>query len=397
MKVQLIDPSAFTPPYDHALAAALARRGAEVELLTSRFLYGPVPKPEGYQVEEFFYRRTAARGLEAKGRRAYKAGEHFADMLRFRRAAARPPGRRVATGPVGGRTAPESGDHSTSAPDVIHYQWLTFPGLDPMLLPPLRPRVMTAHYVLPPTPSRRELAGARRAFGAMDAIVAHSEHGARRLREVVGLDPGRVRVIHHGAFDYLTRLPEEKPLPAELESAEGPVILFFGLLRPYKGIDVLLEAFREIEGAELWIAGNARMEVEPLRRLAAEAPGRVRFLTRFVEDAEIPAIMRRADVVVLPYRDVEHSGVLYAALAFGKPLVLSAVGGFPEVAGQGAAWLVPPEDPPALAGALDELVRNEETRAALAAAAAEAAAGAYSWDEAAHQTLALYEELLEAG
>ena len=279
--------------------------------------------------------------------------------------------------------------------DVVHYQWLTVPGLDARLLPPLRPRVMTAHYVLPPEPSRRQLAAARRAFGAMDAVVAHSEHGARRLREQVGIDADRVRVIHHGAFDYLTRLPEEKPLPVELEGAEGPVILFFGLLRPYKGIDTLLEAFRDVAGAELWIVGNPRMDLEPLRHLAAEAPGRVRFLTRFVEDAEIPAIMRRADIVALPYRDIEHSGVLYAALAFGKPLVLSAVGGFPEVAEQGAARLVPPGDPAALTSALAELVTDEAARTQLGEAAAAAASSSYSWDQAAHQTLTLYQELLE--
>ena len=203
----------------------------------------------------------------------------------------------------------------------------------------------------------------------MDAVVAHSEHGAARLRDEVGLDPGRVRVIPHGAFDYLTRLPEEKPLPAELEGAEGPVILFFGLLRPYKGIENLLEAFRRVEGAELWIVGNPRMDVEPLRALAAEAPGRVRFVTRFVDDAEIPAIFRRADLVVLPYLDAEHSGVLYTGLAFGKPLVLSAVGGFPEVAATGAARLVPPGDAAALAAALAELVGDEAARAELAAAA----------------------------
>ncbi|HEX6229242.1 MAG TPA: glycosyl transferase family 1, partial [Solirubrobacterales bacterium] len=71
--VQMVDPSAFTPPYDRALAAALARAGAEVDLLTSRFLYGPVPEPDGYRVEERFYRRSAARGLDARGRRAFKA------------------------------------------------------------------------------------------------------------------------------------------------------------------------------------------------------------------------------------------------------------------------------------------------------------------------------------
>ena len=90
MRVQLVDPSAFTPPYDRALAAALARAGAEVELLTSRFLYGPVPAAEGYRVEERFYRRSAARGLDAPARRAFKLAEHLADMLRFRRAAPTP-------------------------------------------------------------------------------------------------------------------------------------------------------------------------------------------------------------------------------------------------------------------------------------------------------------------
>ena len=375
VRVQLVDPSAFTPPYDRALAAALTRAGAEVELLTSRFLYGPVPPAEGYRVEERFYRRSARRGLDARGRLPFKAAEHLADMLRFRRDSAR---------------RKKAGED----PDVVHYQWLTFPPLDSHLLPPARPRLLTAHYILSPDPSRRQVAAARRAFGAMDAVVAHSEHSAARLRDEVGLDPASVRVIPHGAFDYLTRLPEESPLPTELEGAEGPVILCFGLLRPYKGTEVLLEAFRRVEGAELWIVGNPRMDVTPLRELAAAAPGRVRFVTRFVDEAEIPAIFRRADLVVLPYLDAEHSGVLYTGLAFGKPLVLSAVGGFPEVAATGAARLVPPRDVDALAATLADLVGDESARTELAESARRAAAGPFSWDETARLTLDLYRDLL---
>jgi glycosyltransferase involved in cell wall biosynthesis len=369
MKVQLVDPSAFTPPYDRALAAALARAGAEVELLTSRFLHGDVPPAEGFEVRERFYRRAAKRGLGARARLPFKAAEHVPDMLRLRRAL---------------------------DADVVHYQWLTVPVLDAWLLPRRRPRLMTAHYIAPPQATGNQVLFARQPFARMDAVVAHSEHSAARLRDQFRLDPAKVRVIPHGAFDYLTRLPEEQPLPAELEGAEGPVILCFGLLRPYKGTEVLLEAFRRLEGAELWIVGNPRMDVEPLRELAAQAPGRVRFVTRFVAEAELPAIFRRADLVALPYLDAEHSGVLYTGLAFGKPLVLSAVGGFPEVAATGAAALVPPGDAEALAATLAGLLADESARAELAAAAIRAAAGPFSWDHAARLTLDLYRELIEA-
>ena len=336
--------------------------------MTTKFLYGEVPAAEGFSVDERFYRRTAARGLSSSARLPFKFAEHLRDMRAF-------------------RAAPTDAD-------LVHYQWLTLPGLDRHLLPPTRPRVMTAHYILPPQASPRAARSAAKVFGAMDAVVAHSEHGAARLREEVGLPDARVRVIPHGAFDYLTRLPQEKPLPEELQGAEGPVVLSFGLLRPYKGLENLLEAFGEVGEAELWIVGNPRMAVEPLHELAALTGAKVRFVTRFVEDAEIPAIFRRADVVALPYLDAEHSGVLYTGLAFGKPLVVSAVGGFPEVAETGAARLVPPGDTAALARTLRELIDDPGAREELAAAARAAAAGPYSWDEAARLTLALYEELV---
>jgi glycosyltransferase involved in cell wall biosynthesis len=174
--------------------------------------------------------------------------------------------------------------------------------------------------------------------------------------------------------------------------ADGPVVLFFGLLRPYKGIDVLLEAWREgIEGAELWIVGMPRMDIAPLR---AAAPPSVRFVPRFVDDAELPAYFGRADLVVLPYREIEQSGVLFTALAFGKPLLLSDVGGFAEVAAAGLARGVPAGDAPALRAALEQLLGDAGARAALAARARAASAGEYGWELIAQRTLTLYRSLL---
>jgi glycosyltransferase involved in cell wall biosynthesis len=157
---------------------------------------------------------------------------------------------------------------------------------------------------------------------------------------------------------------------------------------------VLLEAFRSLSGAELWIVGRPLgMPVEGLGDLAARAAGTVRFVPRFVSDQELPAYFRRADLVVLPHRDAEQSGVLYAALAFGKPIVMSDVGGFAEVAETGAGALVPPGDPDALAERLAALLADPGERERLGAAAAAAAAGPYSWERVAAETMSLYSEL----
>lgn len=376
LRVQLVDPSAFTPPYDHALAGALARTGASVELVTSRFAYGEVPRADGYAVTESFY-RIAPGAAGSRVRMLAKLAQHVPDMVRYRR-------------------------HARGA-DVVHFQWLTVQPLDVHLLPPRRvrgrrrPLVLTAHDVLPREPRRGQLEAQRRLYERVDAVVVHSEHGAARLRDELGIDPAKVHVIPHGAFDLFVpgagAAATSRPLPPELAAvpAERPVVLMFGLLRPYKGLDVLLEAWRGIDDAELWVVGLPKLDLAPLR---AAAPPNVRFVPRFVADDEIPAFFQRADLVVLPYREIDQSGVLFTALAFGTPLLLSAVGGFPEVAAGGAAELVPPGDPAALHAALARLLADPAARARLAAAASEAAATTYSWDAIARRTLALYQSLL---
>ncbi|MDP2711827.1 MAG: glycosyltransferase family 4 protein [Solirubrobacteraceae bacterium] len=361
MRVDVVDPSAYTPPYDHALCAALARAGAEVRLQTSRFDYGPVPAAEGYERVERFYRRTPGRA-GSRARFAAKLAQHGPDMLAYRRAA--------------------------DAADVVHFQWLTVQPVDVRLLPSARPVVLTAHDVLPREPRRGQLSAQRRLYDRVDAVVVHSEHGRARLVDALGIAPEKVSVIPHGAFQHLTHVPGERSLPDELAAVERPVVLCFGLMRPYKGIDALLDAWRAAApAAELWIVGMPRMDIAALR---ASAPPSVRWVPRFVADDELGAYFRRADLVVLPYREIDQSGVLFTALAFGAPLLLSDVGGFAEVAAHGAAALVAPGDADALAGELTRLLGDGAARERLAAGARAAAAGAYSWDVIAARHLALY-------
>jgi glycosyltransferase involved in cell wall biosynthesis len=120
----------------------------------------------------------------------------------------------------------------------------------------------------------------------------------------------------------------------------------------------------------------------------------VRWVPRYVTDAELAACFRRAELVVLPYRDGEQSGVLATALAFGAPIVATDVGGFGEVAAAGAARLVPPGDAGALGTAITELLADPAARDRLAAAARTLAAGEWSWQRVAERTRALYSSLL---
>jgi glycosyltransferase involved in cell wall biosynthesis len=355
MRVQLIDPSADVLPYDHALAAALARRGTQVELVTSRFVHGPAPAPDGYEVSESFYRLATRLGTSRPAlRRALKAAEHVPGTMRVRRRA--------------------------GTADLQHWQWLWLEALSARLLPRGRPQVLTMHNVI-----RRERSG-RRLAERMDATIVHTRQGA----ELLGGGP-RVHVIPHGAFEHLTRQPDKRPLPPELAAVEGPVVLCFGVVRPYKGVDVLVDSFRSVEGAELWVVGRP-LGVSPE---ALGAPASVRFVPRYVSDAELPAFFRRADLLVLPHRSVDVSGVLFAGLAFGKPMVLSDVGGFRELVEEhGAGRLVPPGDPVALAEAIAALLADAGERERLAERARAAAAGPYSWDRIAERTTAVYEEVL---
>jgi glycosyltransferase involved in cell wall biosynthesis len=326
VRVHLLDPPGYTPPYDNALAAALRRAGADAQVL------GP----------EVFYPRSL--GPQRVGRLL----QHVPSMLRYRRRA-----REV---------------------DIVHVQWAPVQAVDWALLP--RPFVITAHDVLPREPRPAQSWGYRRLYDRAAAVVVHSEHGARRLRDEAGVPAEKVHVIPHGAFEHLAAV---EPAPLPFPEPSGPVVLFFGLIRPYKGLDVLLEAWRDVPGAELWVVGKPLgVDLEPLR---SAAPATVRWLPRFVSDAELAAVFGAATAVVLPYREIDQSGVLFTAMAFGKPLIVSDVGGFSEV---GAQETVPAGDPAALAAAI---------RRVLADPRPVTADPRYSWDNIAHQTLTLYEHV----
>jgi glycosyltransferase involved in cell wall biosynthesis len=348
MEIVLADAPAFTPRYDHELAAALARAGADVELLTSRFRFGDAPRPDGYRRSESFYPLSSRLFQRSRVRIPVKAVEHVpgtAALLRRR-------------------------------PDVLHVQWLAAPELDARLFRPRVPAVFTAHDLLPRrTQAKRELW--RRLLARFDRVVVHSEQGRSALEEL-GVD---ARVIPHPVF------PSDPP-----RADDGRTLLCFGLIRPYKGLGDAIEAAKRIDGAHLLVAGDPLEPLDGYREAAGEG---AEWRLGYLSEEEVERAFADATVALFPYRpELDQSGSLLQALGAGVPAVAYDVGGIAEpVRRFGAGRVVPPGDIEALAAAARELLDDPAALQA-ARAGAQGAREELTWDAAARAHLDLYEELL---
>ena len=350
MRVLLADPPAFTPPYDHALASALARAGAEVELVTSPFRFGEAPAPDGYRRSELFYPVSSKVFRRSRLRIPVKLLEHPVGLTRLRRRKA----------------------------DIVHFQWLSAPEVDDRLLRVDAPLVFTAHDILPRrTADKRDLW--RRLFGRFARVVVHSERARDQLGELV--EPDRLRVIPHPVF------------PSEPERRDdGRTLLALGIIREYKGLGDAIEATKRIEGARLLVAGDPLESVDGYRAAAGD---RAEWRLGFLSEDEVDRALGESTVALFPYRpEIDQSGALLRALGAGVPVVAYDVGGIAEpVRRFEAGRVVPPGDLDALADAARELL-DDPAALERARAGAERARRELTWDAAAQAHLELYRELL---
>jgi glycosyltransferase involved in cell wall biosynthesis len=281
-------------------------------------------------------------------------------------------------------------------PDIVHFQWLVHRAdVDLRWLRPIsanRRTVLTAHDLWAMLEDRARW---RPVFDAVDRVVVHSRRGVDELVRV-GLAEERIARIPHAVFDAGDGPRANRPA--------GSTLVFFGLLRAYKGIDLLLRALPElaqrVPDVRLIIAGDALDPVDPLRALADHlgVADRVEWRLTFHSDPEIDSLMAEADLVVLPYRSrADASGVLASALGRGRPVVVSDVGNLGEtVEGFGAGEVVPSEDVGALAAACVRLLTDADARER-AVEGALAARKELTWDVAAALHEELYESIREPG
>ena len=351
MRVVLADPPGYTLFYDHELAAALARAGADVELVSSRFRFGRDWEPDGYRRSNLFYPLSSRLFRRSRLRVPVKLLEHPPGMLRLARRRA----------------------------DVVHVQWLSEPRLDRYLLRLAAPAVFTAHDLLPRRTAHR-LDLWRELWGRFERIVVHSERGKAALAGH-GVPEEKLRVIPIPVF------PSDPP-----RRDDGRTLLFFGVIRPYRGLGDALAALERMPGARLIVAGDPVEPVDGYRRRGA---GRVDWRLGFLPDEEVDRAHGEATVALFPYRpEIDQSGSLLRALGAGVPAVVYDVGGLAEpVARFGAGRVVAAGDVDGLAAAARELLDDP---AALDAAreGARRARAELTWDASARAHLEVYGEVV---
>jgi glycosyltransferase involved in cell wall biosynthesis len=360
MRIALVDPLAYTPPYDHSLASALGARGHDVVLLTGPFLHGDVPEPDEYEREEVFLPLSArlfAGSPRSRLRLPVKAVEYAPSWRRLQR--------------------------RIKDADVVHVQWLPRPELDLRRLQRVastRPLVLTAHDVVPRRPRARAIWP--EVLSIPERVVVHS---TRAVDEVAALGVPRDHVVRiaHPVFEA-----EELPPPT------GRTLLFFGLIREYKGLDLLVRAMAQMPDVRLVVAGDPVDPIAAVRELAQQqgVDERIEWLLHFIPDEEVKELMTRAAAVVLPYRELDSSGVLATAIGYRRAVVVTDVGSLGEIVREfDAGEVVSPDDVDALTAACLRLL--EPARLAEATAGAGRAAEELTWAKAAAAHERVYQEI----
>ena len=260
-------------------------------------------------------------------------------------------------------------------------QWLSEPRLDRWLLRLRAPAVFTAHDLLPRRTAHR-LDLWRELWGRFERIVVHSARGAEALAGH-GVRREKLRVIPIPVF------------PSDPERRDdGRTLLFFGMIRPYRGLGDALAALEQVPEARMIVAGDP---VEPVDAYRASDGDRVDWRLGFLPDAEVDRAHGEATLALFPYRPgiaPDQSGSLLRALGAGVPAVVYDVGGLAEpVARFGAGRVVPAGDVDGLAGAVRELLDDPAALEA-ARAGARRAREELTWDASARAHLAVYEEVV---
>lgn len=368
----MTDPSLFTGRYDDGLCAALAQRGHDVTLAGRPLRTTDAIVPDGYRYAPRFFRASEALPGSGRVRQGAKAIEYLADAL------------------AGPRTL-------FAGAAVVHWQWLPFALADAHWLRRLGKQHALVHTVHNARPYHGD--GAKEAMQGrgyftllerFDALIVHGMETKAALDAHGIATP--VFVVPHPPMHLATA---DLAALGAVSPSLRPRVTFFGTIKPYKGFDLLIDAALALWGEgvdfDLAVAGQPFMSIDAeVERVRAAGFGdRLILDLGFLTEPHLDAHLRRADILVFPYRHIDSSGAFLSACHYGAAMVTSDCGMFARLP-EGAATRFPIGDARALADALRALIASPEMRTAAGQAALALGKTLGSWEEAAALTEAVY-------
>ncbi len=386
----MYDPGHFLPNYLGGIGDAMRKLGVDVQVVSSRPLFEAREDSDSHTRDFFFFPLLRGRRLR---------------LVRHRRILRR--AIKVCSYPAG--LARTWLSLRNGAPGVLHAQWAPLALFDGTLFHALKRKGWTIVYTAhdpPPDPRVRRLAALRYEWmlNATDAVVVHTKSEAERFAERYPGFGSRVHVIAHGAS--IQQPITEADIAASRDAIgidrDRLVLLVFGLIKAYKGIEYAIAAMPAVVGqfprALLVIAGEPLIETERFRNQTAklQLEESVLFRPRFVPEREVPNYLRAADMVVAPYTSVGTSGVVILAQSYGLPVAVTRVGGLPSyVERNRSGFVVPPRDSSRLAEAICRGLSDKDELAAMGRRGRQTLAHENRWSQVAEATLDLYRRMSE--
>ncbi len=261
----------------------------------------------------------------------------------------------------------------------------------------------TAHNVLPHSAKVYDFLLQKLVYKCSTGIIAHSNFIRNKIITDFNIVPEKIRVIPHGNFDFYLPMGNLSKAAARKRfslNIRDKVLLFFGGIRDYKGLDTLLNAFNIIKNEDnykLIIAGapqNKETEVKyesMIREITTN--GKIHYNFSFISNEDVAAYFISSDVLVLPYKNIYHSGLIHLAYSFSKPVIASRVGDFEEVIEEDKSGILLDQNTPEDLASKIRVFFSDDQRAKKEEDISKLNRSKYSWDNIANQTINFYEYL----
>ncbi len=295
--------------------------------------------------------------------------------------------------------------------DIVHYQFFRRKRIESLYFWVLSllgvNLINTAHNVMPHEKHKVDYLFKLLVYRSSKAIIAHSSYVKKQIVKNFKINAAKIQVIPHGDFDIY--LPQNAITKNEAKkkfnlSADDDVLLFFGSIREYKGLDLLLDAFQiasESNGRlKLIVAGKPftpELEHRYKEKISQiRSNDRIIFHSNFIPNEDVANYFIAADIVVLPYKNIYHSGLVHLAFSFGRPIIATRVGDFNETIEHGkSGYLLNKNDAESLAEMIGDVFSNADNLVKMGGFIRNLSQTKYAWSHIARKTKRLYGEVLD--